>query len=377
MSSNPRISLAMIVRDEEEGLARCLSSVADGVDEIIIVDTGSVDGTEVIARQFTPLVFDIPWEDNFSTARQFAFDRADGDWILFLDGDDELTGAANLHEICAAAADDVGALRVHYVTGWDSRGNVTQQFWRERLVRSGQYRWKGAAHEVLVPVIPNRQQETDRVIVHHHGKRGRGLAGLERNVRLLKGELERQGDTPDSRTLFYLARDTMLLGAKARALGLFLQYLRVATWREEIYQAWLFVAHLHLQLGGSEKAQRAALEAIGVAPAWPQAYFALAEIAYYRSDWPRVVDWCELGRTRPTPQQSLFVDPLGLDYAWIIYYANALYHLSDVKAARAWTQRALQVVPDSAQHQHNLQFFDAILGTASARAMKSSGSGDG
>ena len=92
LAGAPRISLAMIVRNEAEGLARCLSSVAAGVDEIIIVDTGSTDDTIAIARKFTDRVCELRWTDDFAAARQYAFDQATGEWILWLDGDDEFAG---------------------------------------------------------------------------------------------------------------------------------------------------------------------------------------------------------------------------------------------------------------------------------------------
>lgn len=61
----PTISLCMIVRDEAAVLERCLQSVAHLVDEIIIVDTGSVDETKTIAAAFTPHLYDFPWQDDF------------------------------------------------------------------------------------------------------------------------------------------------------------------------------------------------------------------------------------------------------------------------------------------------------------------------
>ena len=63
------LSLCMIVKNEEERLARCLSSVQGAVDEIIILDTGSTDGTKDVASRFTQRVYDYAWDDDFSAAR--------------------------------------------------------------------------------------------------------------------------------------------------------------------------------------------------------------------------------------------------------------------------------------------------------------------
>ena len=70
------VSLCMIVRNEEDVLGRCLESVKDIVDEIIIVDTGSTDRTKEIAGRFTNTVYDFPWIDDFSAARNFSFSKA-------------------------------------------------------------------------------------------------------------------------------------------------------------------------------------------------------------------------------------------------------------------------------------------------------------
>ncbi|MGR3301369.1 MAG: tetratricopeptide repeat-containing glycosyltransferase family 2 protein [Candidatus Scalindua sp.] len=87
---NNTISLCMIVKNEEEFLPRCLNSVANIVDEIIIVDTGSTDRTVEIAKSFGAKVFKHPWEGDFSKARNYSLKYATCDWILILDADCEV-----------------------------------------------------------------------------------------------------------------------------------------------------------------------------------------------------------------------------------------------------------------------------------------------
>lgn len=82
------ISLCMICRNEEKTIFRCLHHVADFVDEMVIVDTGSTDRTVERARCFTDQILDFPWVDDFSAARNFGLSRARGEWILILDADE-------------------------------------------------------------------------------------------------------------------------------------------------------------------------------------------------------------------------------------------------------------------------------------------------
>ncbi len=85
------ISLCMIVKNEEGVLARCLDTVADLVDEIVIVDTGSSDRTKEIAARYTDLIYDFQWIDDFSAARNFAFSKATKEYIYTADADEVIS----------------------------------------------------------------------------------------------------------------------------------------------------------------------------------------------------------------------------------------------------------------------------------------------
>ena len=84
------ISLCMIVKNEEKVLRRCLDSVKDLMDEIIIVDTGSTDRTKQIAKEYTEQIYDFQWTDDFSAARNFSFSKATKEYIYVADADEML-----------------------------------------------------------------------------------------------------------------------------------------------------------------------------------------------------------------------------------------------------------------------------------------------
>ena len=86
----PKVSLTMIVRNEEKNLPACLESARGLFDEIVVVDTGSTDATVEIARSFEARVFDFVWVDDFAAARNAALARATGDYAFWLDADDVL-----------------------------------------------------------------------------------------------------------------------------------------------------------------------------------------------------------------------------------------------------------------------------------------------
>jgi len=89
-SEGPLISLCMIVKNEEKNISRCLKSVTHYVDEILILDTGSMDKTPALAQQLGAEVYYGTWENDFSKARNESIKHARGEWILFLDADEEI-----------------------------------------------------------------------------------------------------------------------------------------------------------------------------------------------------------------------------------------------------------------------------------------------
>ncbi|NBB88038.1 MAG: glycosyltransferase [Bacteroidetes bacterium] len=90
IQQGPTLSLAMIVKNEAEHLEKCLSTARPHVDEIVIVDTGSTDGTQEIAQRYADVFEEIEWPDSFSVARNHSFDLASGDYIMWLDGDEHI-----------------------------------------------------------------------------------------------------------------------------------------------------------------------------------------------------------------------------------------------------------------------------------------------
>jgi|GEM_PF-547182 len=109
----PTLSLCMIVKNEAENLERCLEAARPHVEEIVIVDTGSTDGTQAIARHYADVFDQIEWPDSFSEARNHSFDRSSGDYNIWLDGDDCMPDPADWRKVRRAiAVDGVVALNL-------------------------------------------------------------------------------------------------------------------------------------------------------------------------------------------------------------------------------------------------------------------------
>ena len=83
-----KLSVSMIVKNEERYLPECLNSIKDFVDEIIITDTGSVDKSKEICKKYTDKIYDYKWDDSFANARNNSLSKCTGDWIISLDADE-------------------------------------------------------------------------------------------------------------------------------------------------------------------------------------------------------------------------------------------------------------------------------------------------
>ena len=101
-----RIGAALIVRDAAGLLPRCLDSLQGVVDEIVCVDTGSVDETPAIAAGYGAHVLHSPWRDDFSFHRNESLEASTCDWVVVIDGDEWLSNPAELRPAVDAAAND-------------------------------------------------------------------------------------------------------------------------------------------------------------------------------------------------------------------------------------------------------------------------------
>ena len=207
------ISLCMIVRDEEEVLARCLDSAAGIADEIIIVDTGSVDRTMEIAREYTDQVYSFTWIDDFAAARNYAFSLASSEFCMWLDADDVILPEdhSKLLELKNQLA-EVDTVMLRYNTAFDAQGRPIFSYWRERIVRNdSRALWLGAVHEVIAPF--GKIIHPDIAITHRKEK----PAAPGRNLKIFEGLLARgKRSHPGSSSI--MAESFIIMSAMLTAL---------------------------------------------------------------------------------------------------------------------------------------------------------------
>ncbi len=220
------LSICLIIKNEEKYLSRCLSSVKDIATEIIIADTGSSDNSKIIASEFSPYVYSYKWTNDFSSARNFCLDKATGDWIMVLDGDEELDEGC-LELLQENMQRDREAYLVTVNNYYDKVPELLAiPDLQLRLFRNNkQYRYKGIIHEQILDSIldhnPAARVEIVRDIsITHYGYDADNEKRLKRNTELLKETWCQEDD--EQFTHFYLGREYYHHRKYAEALDHFL-----------------------------------------------------------------------------------------------------------------------------------------------------------
>lgn len=219
------ISLCMIVKNEEKNIANCLNSVKDIIDEIIIVDTGSSDKTKEIVSKFTKNIYDYKWQNDFGSARNYSLSKASNDWILVLDGDENIVGydkESVLNFIKLSSVDSIGRIKIFNKS--DSQGEVKTYIERvNRLFNKKYYKYEGIVHEQLVPInnLIGKMIPID-IEVEHIGYTSEIINStnkIERNITLLKEMLLKA--PKDIYILYQLGKTYYMSGEYKKACNYF------------------------------------------------------------------------------------------------------------------------------------------------------------
>lgn len=245
------ISLCMIVKNEEDVIGRCLESVKNVADEIIIVDTGSQDKTEEIARKYTKNIYHFAWIDDFSAARNFSFSKATKDYILWLDADDVIEEKYQkmFLELKQSLSPEVDIVMLPYHIAFDEENNPTYSYYRERLIRrQAHFHWAGAIHEAIVPIgnIVFEKPAISHKKLHP--------SDPDRNIRIFE-KLLSQGKQLEPREQFYYARELYYHKQYQKAIAVFEKFLKEGKgWQENNISACIDLCQCYKGLQQPKKA---------------------------------------------------------------------------------------------------------------------------
>lgn len=217
-----RISAAIITLDEEENLPRCLASLRGVADEVVVVDSGSTDGTERIAREAGASFVLQPWL-GYGPQKNHAAERASHEWVLSLDADEALSDALRdaLLRLKAGGprADAYEVSRLNWYCGRFLRHSGWYPDRKVRLWRRGAARWADASIHELAEVAPGmRVERLAGDLLHYTIKdRAQHLRTIERFTTLSAESLLRAGRTGDAWKRFVSPAASFLRGYVLKA----------------------------------------------------------------------------------------------------------------------------------------------------------------
>lgn len=347
------LSLCMIVKNEEDTLPNCLNSVKGIFDEIIIVDTGSTDKTIDVAHRYTEKVYTYSWQDDFASARNYSFSKSTSDYIMWLDADDILLpdDAIKLMKLKLRLS-NYEEVAAKYNVGFDEDGNVTLEYYRERIfLNNGKFQWSGKIHETI-PIIQGCHY-ADFAVTHHKlhpTECGRNLKIFEKMIA--------DGEELDARNLFYYARELFYNDKIDRATEKLESFLSMPDgYIENKIDACSILAACYRV--NNKNPLDALFKSFQYAE--PRAEIC-CDIGEYFANLGRInlaIYWYKEALNKTPPNASgAFISRDCYDFIPLLQLCVLYYALGDEKQAKENNEKAASIKPNNAAVIYNKNFFN-------------------
>lgn len=348
----------MIVKNEENHIARCLDSVAELVDEIIIVDTGSTDQTVEIVSHYTSKVYSHPWTDDFSEARNYSFSKASMDYCMWMDADDILedTEKDKFLQLKQALTPDTDIVMMKYHTAFDEAGMPSFSYFRERWIRNcSMYRWVGAVHEVIPP--NGRILYSDIAICHKKLNAG----NPDRNLNIYQKMLA-DGKTLEPRQQYYYGRELYYHKQYEEAVIVFEQFLRSPEgWIENKIEACSVCADCYHHLGQEDSALMTLLRSMCFDLPRAELCCEIGKHFLEHGNFPNAVYWYETALSIPKNKNlSGFILPDCYDYIPFLQLCVCYDKMGNRQKAKEYNEKAGACKPYSKAYLYNKQYFNSL-----------------
>ncbi len=350
-----KISLCMIVKDEEEVLERCLKSVAPLVDEIAIADTGSADDTRGIARRYTQNVYEFAWTDDFAAARNYVFSKAEGDYLMWLDADDVIPPESaalfpSLRETLEKETPDM--VTCPYDVGFDRAGKASCTFYRERFFRrEANFLWVGRIHECIPP----------RGKILRHAFRVSHLGSQKvRGARNLHIFQKWAREEPlGGRELCYYGKELFYNGLYLEGIAVLEEMLRGDGWYVNKIEACKTLSECYKARGDRERAYLSLLRSFRYGEPRAAVCCMLGKLFQEEKRWRDAVVWYEGALLcRDHSEEGDFEEPACRSVTPCLELVCCFYALNDMERAKFFHKKTEELAPDHPSVLYNKQFFE-------------------
>ncbi len=353
------LSLAMIVKNEAQVLGRILSQAKVFCDELIVVDTGSTDETVSLAKSFGANVFHFDWVDDFSAARNFAFSKATGDWVLWLDADDVIT-EVNQQALLALKATgltyELDGVICSYQIAFDGDGQCLISMPRERLIRrAAGGSWQFPIHETFMLPQDARWLSRLDIGIEHRKPAEYVERSSDRNLLMLARLIESGEAT--ARNWYYYGKELRQHDRLVESIDAFTRHLAMNTNDPAPrYQAMHQIMTACMMLDRDEEAIQWGYQAMAVDPGRAEAMVELGVIYFRHQRFDQAIPLLQaaLHCIQPDAGQILLEN-----YTWRPYHYLSLCYegIGDYFKAIEAALKAYPTIPDKAVIRDNIQCF--------------------
>jgi len=351
----------MIVKNEEQVLARCLDSVKDLVDEIIIVDTGSTDRTKDIATFYTDNVYDFKWIDDFSAARNFAFSKGTKDYLMWLDADDVILEEdrikfKNLKEKIDYTTD---IYNMQYNLNLDKDGNPGYIFTRARLFkREKNYKWIYPIHE-YVP-ISGKVENVDIAITH----KKESINDPGRNLRILSNIIKSEKYSSNIRFRYLYAKELYNFNQTDQSISEFEKIIEEFknsndSFLDYLYPAFITLSDSYKKIGQIEKSLETLLKVLKYDIPPSECCCKIGDYYMDKKDYLAASFWNEMAIENAKKYEKCRSNSTNYDaFTPYINLCVCYWHLGDKEKSYKCNEEAGKIKPNNPTYLNNKAIFE-------------------
>lgn len=350
------LSVCMIVRDEEDTLRRCLDSIKDIANEIIIVDTGSQDKTKLIASEYTDKIYDFEWVDDFSKARNYSFSKATKQYTMWMDADDVLMeeDRKKLLELKGTLDEDTDTVIMKYNLTDRKTEKVICSFYRERIVKTNnKFEWQDPVHEYLL--YGGVTVKSDIALTHKKIK-----PPTKRNLKIFEKYIS-EGNELSERNWFYYARELFIAGQKEKAVKYYNMFLETT---DAVVSNYIDAC---IELSSYYDDKKDDINSLKTLLRYfekdgPRAEI-VCKLGYYyknRKDYKKATEWFSLAPYCAVPVTYGAVVPKYWDYVPYVEMCACSYKTGDIDSAIKYNELAAQKNPEDKLVLYNRCYLSTL-----------------
>ena len=352
-----RVCIYAICKNEEKFAKRWYRSMSEA-DDIIVLDTGSTDGTVPLLRELGAEVYcEViePWR--FDTARNRALAHVPEEADICVSTDlDEVFHPGWREKLEAAWKNGAQQASYRYTWNFDENGKEGYVFWIDKIHARHHFEWRNPVHEVITYTGPGEclRVNAEGVQLDHYADPNKSRSQY---LQLL--ELSVKEDPENDRNMHYLGREYMYYGKWDPCIATLTRHLQMKTanWADERCASMRYIARAYLEKGDAETARTWLLRAVAEAPYLREPWLDAAMEAYTREDWYAVIYFTEqtlkiTERPRTYISEAAAFGSLPYDLASLGYYYTGNY-----TAAAESIEQALSLSPDDARLMSNKELI--------------------